>query len=80
MRSATPPTVTVTNPADGSTYLTATTTNISLGASVTANGHTITSVNFYAGTTLLGSSAAAPYNYTWSASPGNLQRLCAGGL
>ena len=73
----TPPTVTLTNPADGAVFLTTTTTNINLGANVTANGHTITSVNFYSGTNLLGSVASAPYNYTWTASIGNYNDIYA---
>jgi PKD repeat protein len=39
---------------------------ITCSASVTANGHTITTVQFYNGATLLGQAASAPYAYTWT--------------
>ena len=37
-----------------------------LQASVSAKGHTINKVEFYQGTTLLGTSLTAPYTWTWS--------------
>ena len=37
-----------------------------LAASVTANGHSITQVQFYNGATLLGTVAAAPYSFSWN--------------
>jgi sulfur relay (sulfurtransferase) complex TusBCD TusD component (DsrE family) len=58
------PVVTLTAPASGSTYLAPATIN--LAASVTANGHIISKVQFYQGSTLLGESPTAPYSYTWS--------------
>jgi hypothetical protein len=39
--------------------------NIALAATVTPNGHTITKVQFYSGTALLGESTTAPYAFTW---------------
>ncbi len=39
---------------------------INLSASVTPNGHTISKVQFYNGSTLLGESTSAPYSYTWN--------------
>jgi len=59
-----PPTVALTAPADGATYLAP--TNINLAASVGTNGHTITKVQFYDGAALLGEDAAPPYSLTWS--------------
>jgi hypothetical protein len=58
------PTIALTAPADGATYVAP--AAISCAASVTANGHTITRVQFYSGTTLLGQSTSAPFTYTWS--------------
>jgi chitinase len=54
----------VTAPGDGSRY--AAPATISIDAAVTPNGHSITTVQFYNGTTLLGADTNAPYNYTWT--------------
>jgi hypothetical protein len=58
------PTVALTAPANGATYSAPATIN--LAANVTANGHSITAVQFYSGSTLLGQSSTAPYSYLWS--------------
>ena len=58
------PTLTITSPGNGANYTAPAT--ISLGASCAANGHTITAVQFYNGTTLLGQVSGAPYTFTWS--------------
>jgi fibronectin type 3 domain-containing protein len=58
------PVVTLTTPIAGANFQSPTTIN--LAASVTANGHTITKVQFLNGTTLLGEDAAAPYSYVWN--------------
>ena len=66
------PVVTLTSPANGTSYSAPATLN--LAASVTANGHTITKVQFYEGTTLLAEDTAAPYAFTY----GNVSaRTCA---
>ncbi len=57
-----PPAITLTLPANGSSYTAP--ASIGLAASVTANGHSITQVQFYNGATLLGSAATAPYTLT----------------
>ena len=57
-----PPAITLTLPANGSSYTAP--ASIGLAASVTANGHSITQVQFYNGATLLGSAASAPYTLT----------------
>jgi hypothetical protein len=62
--AAAPPTIVLTSPANNSTY--AAPATVSLAASVTANGHSITRVRFYNGTTLLGTDTTAPYTFTWS--------------
>jgi autotransporter-associated beta strand protein len=58
------PGVTLTAPANGANFGAPAT--ISLAASVVTNGHTLNSVQFYSGATLLGSSSNAPYSLTWS--------------
>lgn len=58
------PTVALTAPLGGASYPAPAT--ISLAASVTANGHTITKVQFYNGTVLLGEDSASPYSFTWN--------------
>jgi hypothetical protein len=58
------PTVALTSPGNGANYPAPST--ITLAASVTANGHTVTAVQFYNGSTLLGQSTTAPYSFTWS--------------
>jgi uncharacterized protein (DUF2141 family) len=40
--------------------------SIVLGAEVTANGHTISKVQFFSGSNLVGEDSSAPYNVTWS--------------
>ncbi len=59
-----PPTIALSAPANGASFTAP--ASITLSASVTANGHTITGVQFYSGSTLLGQVAAAPYTYTWN--------------
>ena len=59
-----PPTITLTSPSAGATYTAPAT--ISVAASTVANGHTCTQVQFYNGTTLLGSVSSAPYTLSWN--------------
>lgn len=58
------PVVTLTSPVNGASYPAPAT--ISLAASVTPNGNTISKVQFYQGATLLGEDTTAPYSFTWS--------------
>jgi hypothetical protein len=58
------PVVALTSPANGATFVPPATIN--LAASVTANGHTITNVQFFNGATLLSTDTAAPYSYSWA--------------
>lgn len=62
--SNTPPTVSITSPANNASYTAPASITINATAS-DANG-TVSNVQFYNGTTLLGSDATAPYSYTWS--------------
>jgi hypothetical protein len=57
------PVVALTSPVNGAGYSAPAT--IDIAASIAANGHTITGVQFYNGNTLLGSVASAPYAFTW---------------
>jgi regulation of enolase protein 1 (concanavalin A-like superfamily) len=58
------PTVALTSPTNGATFNAPATVTVSADAS-DING-SITRVDFYAGSTLIGSSSAAPYSVTWS--------------
>ena len=59
-----PPTVSLTAPANGATFTAPATVAISAAAS-DADG-TIARVDFFAGTTLVGTATASPYNFTWN--------------
>ena len=58
------PTIVLTSPVDGSSYVAPTTIN--LAATATANGHSIAKVQFYSGSILLGEAAAPPFNFAWN--------------
>ena len=59
-----PPVVEIASPLNGSVaYASAT---LGLAATVTANGHVISKVRFYNGTTLLGEDLAAPFTWQWA--------------
>jgi regulation of enolase protein 1 (concanavalin A-like superfamily) len=63
----TPPTVSLTAPAAGSSYIAPASVTIAANAA-DANG-TIARVDFYAGSTLVGSDTSSPYSVTWSNAP-----------
>jgi hypothetical protein len=68
--TATSPVIVLSSPVSGASY--AAPAAVNLAATVTANGHTITKVQFYNGATLLAEDGAAPYTFTWSSvSAGN---------
>ena len=69
------PTIVLTSPTSGSTYTAPATMN--LAATVAANGHSITSVQFYNGTTLIGEDTTVPYARTWSSVPAGTYSLTA---
>jgi len=65
-----PPAIALTSPASGTTFVTP--ASLPIDASVTANSATITKVQFFANSTLLGEDTDAPYSFNWSAtSPGS---------
>jgi hypothetical protein len=59
-----PPTVSITSPANGATFTAP--ANITINANASDTDGTITNVEFYQGTTLLGSDSSSPYSYTWN--------------
>jgi hypothetical protein len=59
-----PPTIALTAPSDSAQFTAP--ASIPLTASVTANGHTITKVQFFNGSALLGEDTSAPFGFTWS--------------
>lgn len=60
----TPPTVSITSPANNSTF--AAGSNITITANAGDADGSVTKVDFYAGTTLIGTSANSPYSFTWN--------------
>lgn len=58
------PTVSITVPADNTTF--ALGTSVLLTALPTLTSGTVTKVEFFNGTTLLGTATASPYSYTWT--------------
>jgi regulation of enolase protein 1 (concanavalin A-like superfamily) len=69
------PTVSLSAPANGATYTAPATIGLSASAS-DADG-TISSVQFYRGSTLIGSDTSAPYAYSWSNVPAGSYTLTA---
>jgi len=64
------PTIVLSSPLEGTSFTAPAT--VTLSANVTANGRTITQVQFFNGNTLLGSAATAPYVLSWNnAAPGS---------
>jgi regulation of enolase protein 1 (concanavalin A-like superfamily) len=59
-----PPTVTLTAPSNGTSFVAPAT--ISLTASAADTDGSVSRVEFYAGSTLLGSDTSAPYAFSWS--------------
>jgi M6 family metalloprotease-like protein len=71
----TPPTVSITTPVTNQSFNAPATINIDVTAT-DADG-TITKVDFYNGSTLLGSDLTAPYSYTWSNVPAGVYNITA---
>lgn len=74
-QTATPPSVSLTAPANGASY--GVPANINLAASVLTNGHSITGVEFYSGETLLGTVSNPPYTLNWTNVPAGSYALLA---
>lgn len=73
--SVVPPVVTLTSPA-ANTLLTAP-ANVTLTANATDSDGSVTKVEFYQGTTLIGTATSAPYSVTWSNVPSGTYNLTA---
>ena len=69
------PTVSLTEPADGATFTVPATITVNATASDTDG--TVTAVDFYAGTTLIGSDTSSPYSVTWTNVPAGSYQLTA---
>jgi regulation of enolase protein 1 (concanavalin A-like superfamily) len=70
-----PPSVSLTSPLAGASFMAG--QSISLAATATDADGSIAKVEFYAGTTLLGTVAAAPFAWTWSNPPTGTHALTA---
>src|SRR6476646_1841136 len=57
----TPPTVSITSPANGATFTAP--ANITINATASDSDGTVTKVDFYQGTTLLGTDTTSPYSF-----------------
>ena len=68
-----PPTATLTAPANGATFTAPASVTLTANAA-DANG-TVARVDFYNGSTLLGSDTTAPYAFTWSSVPAGTYSL-----
>ena len=70
-----PPSVTLTSPAANATF--AAPATITMTASATDSDGTISKVEFYAGSTRIGSDSSSPYSVTWSNAPAGSYTLSA---
>lgn len=71
----TPPSVALTAPASNATF--AAPASITLSATASSSGGSITQVAFYQGSSLIGTKTSAPYGLTWSAVPAGSYTLTA---
>jgi autotransporter-associated beta strand protein len=74
-QAAAPPSVSLTAPSSDAILVAPATTTIT--ASVGTNGHSISSVQFYNGVTLLGQATSAPFSCSWSNVPAGTYTLLA---
>jgi glucose/arabinose dehydrogenase len=61
------PVVTITSPANNSSF--SSSANITISANASSTGGSITKVEFYQGATLLGQATTSPYSFTWMSVP-----------
>jgi regulation of enolase protein 1 (concanavalin A-like superfamily) len=69
------PNVSITSPASGATFTAS--ANITINATATDSDGTVAQVDFYHGSTLIGSDTASPYSVTWSSAPAGSYQLTA---
>ncbi|MFZ0061072.1 MAG: Ig-like domain-containing protein, partial [Pyrinomonadaceae bacterium] len=70
-----PPNVNITNPANGANFSSG--TNITIDANASDPDGNITKVDFFAGSTLLGTDIDSPYSFTWIGATGGSHVLTA---
>jgi hypothetical protein len=70
-----PPTVSLTAPTNGATFTAP--ANVTISANAADADGTVTRVDFYAGSTLVGSDTSSPYSVTWSNAPSGSYSLSA---
>ena len=70
-----PPTVSLTAPANGATYIAPATVNMTANASDPENR--LSKVEFYNGSTLLNTATTAPFGFTWASVPAGTYTLSA---
>lgn len=70
-----PPTVSITSPSASQTF--ATPVNVTITASAADSDGSITKVEFYQGSTLIGTATAAPYSVFWNSAPSGAYVLTA---
>jgi hypothetical protein len=71
-----PPSVSLTQPTNGSIFTGVSGINLTATASA-ASGATLTKVEFFSGTTKLGEDTTSPYTYLWSSPPDGISTLSA---
>jgi regulation of enolase protein 1 (concanavalin A-like superfamily) len=70
-----PPAVSIASPANGATFTAP--TSITINATAADPENQLTKVEFYNGTTLLGTATAAPYSFAWTSVPAGTYSLTA---
>ncbi|MQA28878.1 MAG: hypothetical protein GEU82_03430 [Luteitalea sp.] len=74
----TPPTVSLDSPANGSTFTAP--ASIALTATAADADGSVTGVEFYSGSTLVGSDSSRPFSYTWANVPAGEYRITAAAI
>ncbi len=63
-----PPTISITSPGGGTLFPTAP-SNVAITVNAADADGSVSKVDFYAGSTFLGTSSTAPFNFTWNSAP-----------
>jgi RHS repeat-associated protein len=73
----TAPTVSLSGPANNSTFVSPTAITVSASAKAPETNDTVAKVEFYAGTTLIGTDTTSPYSISWASPPAGVHTLTA---